>query len=97
MHKEFLNVQTNYTVKWLKLLNNILNPNDIVKNNFWYNCILRIIDNFIRYDENIIDRLTTYKNRGEVGKMSATMWSQASLLSDQDIETLGKFIEETLE
>ena len=29
--------------------------------------------------------------------MSATMWSQASLLSDQDIETLGKFIEETLE
>ena len=53
-----LNVQTNYTVKWLKLLNNILNPNDIVKNNFWYNCILSIIDKFIRYDENIIDRLT---------------------------------------
>ena len=46
--------------------------------------------------EYIIDRLTTYKNRGEVGKMSATMWSQASLLSDQDIETLGKFIEETM-
>ena len=45
---------------------------------------------------NIIDRLTTYKNRGEVGRMSATMWSQASLLSDQDIETLGKFIEETM-
>ena len=50
-----------------------------------------------RDSEYIIDRLTTYKNRGEVGKMSATMWSQASLLSDQDIETLGKFIEETLE
>ena len=46
--------------------------------------------------EYIIDRLTTYKNRGEVGKMSATMWSRASLLSDQDIETLGKFIEETM-
>ena len=46
--------------------------------------------------EYIIDRLTTYKNRGEVGKMSATMWSQASLLSEQDIETLGKFIEETM-
>ena len=50
-----------------------------------------------RDSEYIIDRLTTYKNRGEVGKMSATMWSQASLLSDQDIKTLGKFIEETLE
>ena len=43
--------------------------------------------------EYITDRLTTYKNRGEVGKMSATMWSQASLLSDRDIETIGKFIE----
>ena len=49
-----------------------------------------------RDSEYIIDRLTTYKNRGEVGRMSATMWSQASLLSDQDIETLGKFIEETM-
>tara|TARA_B100001093_G_scaffold315747_1_gene301230 strand:+ start:383 stop:826 length:444 start_codon:yes stop_codon:yes gene_type:complete len=49
-----------------------------------------------RDSEYIIDRLTTYKNRGEVGKMSATMWSQASLLSDRDIDTIGKFIEETL-
>ncbi len=46
--------------------------------------------------EYIIDRLTTYKNRGEVGNMSSTMWSQASLLSDRDIETIGKFIEETM-
>ena len=41
----------------------------------------------------IIDRLTTYKNRGEVGAMSSTMWAQAGMLSEQDIETLGKFIE----
>ena len=47
--------------------------------------------------EYIVDRLTTYKNRGEVGNMSSTMWAQAGMLSDQDIETLGKFIEETME
>ena len=41
----------------------------------------------------IIDRLTTYKNRGEVGAMSSTMWAQAGQLSEQDIEKLGKFIE----
>lgn len=41
----------------------------------------------------IIDRLTTYKNRGEVGAMSSTMWAQAGMLSEQDIETIGKFIE----
>ena len=46
--------------------------------------------------EYIIDRLTTYKNRGEVGGMSSTMWAQAGMLSDEDIETIGKFIEETL-
>ena len=46
--------------------------------------------------EYIIDRLTTYKNRGEVGNMSSTMWSQAAMLSDQEILTLGKFIEETM-
>jgi|TARA_R100000353_G_scaffold42661_1_gene33986 cytochrome c553 len=46
--------------------------------------------------EYIIDRLTTYKNRGEVGNMSSTMWSQAAMLSEQEIETLGKFIEETM-
>ena len=41
----------------------------------------------------IIDRLTTYKNRGEVGAMSSTMWGQAAMLSEQEIETIGKFIE----
>jgi cytochrome c553 len=46
--------------------------------------------------EYIINRLTTYKNRGEVGNMSSTMWSQAAMLSEQEIETLGKFIEETM-
>ena len=46
--------------------------------------------------EYIIDRLTTYKNRGEVGAMSSTMWGQAAMLSDAEIKTLGKFIEETM-
>ena len=41
----------------------------------------------------IIDRLTTYKNRGQVGAMSSTMWAQAGMLSEQEIQTLGKFIE----
>ena len=46
--------------------------------------------------EYIIDRLNTYKNRGEVGSMSSTMWAQAGMLSDADIQTIGKFIEETM-
>ena len=46
--------------------------------------------------EYIVDRLTTYKNRGEVGNMSSTMWSQAAMLSEEEIKTLGKFIEETM-
>ena len=41
-------------------------------------------------------RLVSYKNRETVGNMSSTMWAQAGMLSDQDIETLGKFIEETM-
>ena len=41
----------------------------------------------------IVDRLNTYKNRGEVGAMSSTMWGQAGMLSDADINMLGKFIE----
>jgi cytochrome c553 len=44
----------------------------------------------------IVDRLTTYKNKGQVGAMSSTMWAQAGMLSEKDIETIGKFIEETL-
>lgn len=46
--------------------------------------------------EYISDRLNTYKNRGEVGSMSSTMWAQAGMLSDVDIQTIGKFIEETM-
>ena len=45
--------------------------------------------------EYIIDRLTTYKNRGNVGAMSSTMWLQAGMLSEQEIDTIGKFIGET--
>jgi cytochrome c553 len=41
----------------------------------------------------IVGRLNTYKNRGQVGAMSSTMWAQAGMLSDQDMETIGKFIE----
>ena len=41
----------------------------------------------------IVDRLNTYKNRGEVGPMSSTMWAQAGMLSDADINMIGKFIE----
>ena len=41
----------------------------------------------------IIDRLTVYRNRGEVGAMSSTMWGQAGKLSDAEIDMLGKFIE----
>ena len=46
--------------------------------------------------DDIISKLTTYKNRGEVGNMSSTMWAQAGQLSEKEIETLGKFIEETM-
>jgi len=46
-----------------------------------------------RSSDYIIDRLTTYKNRGEVGAMSSTMWGQAGMLTEQEIETLGNFIE----
>ena len=46
-----------------------------------------------RSSDYIIDRLTTYKNRGEVGAMSSTMWAQAGMLSEEEIETIGRFIE----
>ena len=45
----------------------------------------------------IVDRLNTYKNRGEVGAMSSTMWSQAAMLTDAQINMIGKFIEVELE
>ena len=41
----------------------------------------------------IVDRLNAYKNRETVGGMSSTMWAQAGMLSDADINMLGKFIE----
>jgi cytochrome c553 len=41
----------------------------------------------------IVDRLNTYKNRGQVGAMSSTMWAQAGMLSAKDMETIGAFIE----
>lgn len=41
----------------------------------------------------IIGRLTTYKNRGQVGMNSSMMWGQAANLSEKDIETIGKYVE----
>ena len=49
-----------------------------------------------RDSEYVSQRLYAYKNREEVGAMSSTMWAQAGMLSDNDIETLSKFIEETM-
>ena len=44
----------------------------------------------------ISGRLYQYPNGETVGNMSSTMWAQAGMLSDQDIETLSQFIEETM-
>jgi cytochrome c553 len=44
----------------------------------------------------IYQRLHQYKNRETVGSMSSTMWAQAGMLSDDDMKTIGKFIEETM-
>tara|TARA_B100000212_G_C27372717_1_gene533287 strand:+ start:40 stop:486 length:447 start_codon:yes stop_codon:yes gene_type:complete len=41
----------------------------------------------------IISKLTTYKNGGEVGSQSALMWGQASMLTEKDIETIGEFVQ----
>jgi len=41
----------------------------------------------------IINKLTTYKNRGQIGSQSALMWGQAAMLSEKDIETIGKYVE----
>ena len=43
--------------------------------------------------EYIQTALTEYKNRGQRGKQSMIMWSQASLLSDNDILVLSDYIE----
>ncbi len=42
----------------------------------------------------ITDKLTTYKNKGQIGPMSSLMWGQASMLSESDITLIGQFIEE---
>ena len=44
----------------------------------------------------IVGRLNAYKNRETIGNMSSTMWAQAGMLSDSDIETIGKFIQQEL-
>tara|TARA_B100001057_G_scaffold101361_1_gene98463 strand:- start:27 stop:473 length:447 start_codon:yes stop_codon:yes gene_type:complete len=46
--------------------------------------------------EYITQKLYAYKNRETVGNMSSTMWAQAGMLTTQDIETIGRFIEETM-
>lgn len=46
--------------------------------------------------DDIINKLTIYKNNGTIGAQSALMWGQAGMLSDQDIKTLGEFIQETM-
>jgi len=44
----------------------------------------------------ITGRLYAYRNGEAIGPMSSTMWAQAGMLSDSDITTIGKFIEETM-
>ena len=41
----------------------------------------------------IISKLSTYKNNGEIGSQSALMWGQAAMLTDKEIETIGEFIQ----
>jgi len=41
----------------------------------------------------ITGRLYAYQNRETVGNMSSTMWAQAGQLTDDQIATLGKYIE----
>jgi cytochrome c553 len=41
----------------------------------------------------IVSRLNAYKNRETVGNMSSTMWSQAGMLSDAQMDMIGDFIE----
>ena len=41
----------------------------------------------------IVDRLNAYKNKEEVGSMSSTMWGQAAMLSDAEIDTIGEFVQ----
>ena len=41
----------------------------------------------------IAGRLVTYKNKGDVGPMSAMMWGQAAMLSDKEITMIGDYIQ----
>ena len=43
--------------------------------------------------EYISQRLYAYQNRETIGAMSATMWAQAGIMSDADIQMIGDFIE----
>ncbi len=43
--------------------------------------------------EDIISKLTIYKNRGQIGAQSALMWGQAGMLTEDEISTIGKFIQ----
>ena len=42
----------------------------------------------------IVGKLNAYKNKEQVGPMSSTMWGQAAMLSDAQIDTIGEFIQE---
>ena len=42
----------------------------------------------------IVGRLNAYKNREQVGSMSSTMWAQAGMLSDKEMDLIGEFIQE---
>ena len=44
----------------------------------------------------ISGRLISYKNKEKIGSQSAMMWGQAGMLSDADIQTIGKFIQKEL-
>jgi cytochrome c553 len=43
--------------------------------------------------DDIVNKLTIYKNNGQIGAQSALMWGQAAMLSEQDIKTIGDFIQ----
>ena len=42
----------------------------------------------------ISDRLYAYKNREQIGAMSSTMWAQAGMLSAEQMDLIGEFIQE---
>ena len=41
----------------------------------------------------ITSRLYAYQNRETIGAMSSTMWAQAGQLTDEQIATIGKYVE----